>query len=100
MSTENSFLIFLTELIFRWGRASYGGFNKNVEKLATRMNSALPDDNELDEEEDLYGVAERLRSIREGKRGAHLFHFFLLIFKFRNLDSEAKCQPNKKEHTR
>ena len=32
------------------------------------MNSALPDDNELDEEEDLYGVAERLRSIREGKR--------------------------------
>ena len=56
---------------FRWGRASNGGFNKNVEKLATRMNSALPDDNELDEEEDVYGVAERLRSIREGKREAH-----------------------------
>ena len=35
------------------------------------MNSALPDDNELDEEEDVYGVAERLRSIREGKREAH-----------------------------
>ena len=35
------------------------------------MNSALPDDNELDEDEDVYGVAERLRSIREGKREAH-----------------------------
>ena len=51
---------------FRWGRASFGGFNKTVEKLSTRMNSALPDDDELAEEEDVYGVAERLRSIREG----------------------------------
>ena len=65
---------------FRWGRASNGGFNKNVEKLATRMNSALPDDNELDEDEDVYGVAERLRSIREGKREAHLFQSFLVGF--------------------
>ena len=55
-------------LIFvsRWGRASYGGFNKNVEKLATRMNSNLANEDELDEQEDVYGVAERLRSIREG----------------------------------
>ena len=30
------------------------------------MNSALPDEDELAGEEDVFGVAERLRSIREG----------------------------------
>ena len=53
-------------LIHRWGRASYGGFNKKLEELARRMNSKRDSDDE-NEEEDEFGVAERLKLIREGK---------------------------------
>ena len=53
-------------LFIRWGRASYGGFNKKLEELARRMNSKRDSDDE-NEEEDEFGVAERLKLIREGK---------------------------------
>merc|ERR1711970_1671021 len=53
-------------LDLRWGRASYGGFNKKLEELARRMNSKHHSDDE-NEEEDEFGVAERLKLIREGK---------------------------------
>jgi len=53
-------------LFIRWGRASYGGFNKKLEELARRMNSKHDSDDE-NEEEDEFGVAERLKLIREGK---------------------------------
>merc|ERR1712131_378546 len=57
----------LTECLdLRWGRASYGGFNKKLEELARRMNSKHDSDDE-NEEEDEFGVAERLKLIREGK---------------------------------
>ena len=45
-------------MFIRWGRASYGGFNKKLEELARRMNSKHDSDDE-NEEEDEFGVAER-----------------------------------------
>lgn len=51
--------------IERWGRASFGGFNKTVERLAEKMNSKNESDDE-DDEEDLE-IAQRLKLIREGK---------------------------------
>ena len=52
---------------FRWGRASYGGFNKPLERLAEKMNGAGEEEEEVGEDIDAEEVARRLKLIRSGQ---------------------------------
>ena len=61
------FKFFRLLIFFRWGRASYGGFNKQLERLAEKMNGAGDEDEEIGEDIDAEEVSRRLKLIRSGQ---------------------------------
>ena len=64
---HNYFFLLIKEFVSRWGRASYGGFNKNLERLAEKMNAKEDEeDAEMGEDIDAEEVNRRLKLIRSG----------------------------------
>ena len=68
--------------VSRWGRASYGGFNKALERLAEKMNNP-----EADEEDDLGEDVSAMEMIKRARANAdtvncEFFVYFLEINKF------------------
>ena len=52
----------------RWGRASFGGFNKQLERLAEKMNGRSEEEEEdMGEDIDAAEVSRRLALIRAGQ---------------------------------